>query len=385
MPSLDDILQPELERLAQQQRLRTREVSVAQEGAHIMRGGTRYLSFSSNDYFGLASRFGAHGSTGAGASALVTGYSPELAALEGALAKAKGTQAALVFGSGYLANIGSISALMGKDDLILADKLAHACMLDGAKLSGATLRRFKHNDAAHLKALLQQRADYRRCLIVTETVFSMDGDLAPLTEIQALASAHGAWLMTDDAHGLGVVLSAQADIQMGTLSKGLGAYGGYVCGSQVLVDYLANHARSYICTTALPPAVCAAASAALELLMHDEALRAKPLALAQQFTDALGLPRAQSPIVPLIIGADGDALAASKSLADAGFWVSAIRPPTVPEGSARLRFAFSALHEPQDVERLTEAVKAVIPNAALAADESGSLNASLARDDEDLP
>ena len=351
MPSLDDILQPELDALSAKQRLRRRAICAA-DGAYILRDGKRYLSFSSNDYFGLSQQM--QGISGAGSSALVTGYSPELAALEGALAKAKGTQAALVFGSGYLANLGTISALMGKGDLILADKLAHACMLDGAALSGATLRRFKHNDVAHLETLLKQRGDYRRCLILTETIFSMDGDRAPLEELAALAKAHDAWLMTDDAHGLGVVGSPQAHIQMGTLSKGLGAYGGYVCGSQALIDYLLNHARSYIFTTALPPAVCAAASGALEVLMSDAELRAKPLALARQFTDALGLPEAQSPIVPLIIGADGDALAASRALSDAGFWVSAIRPPTVAEGTARLRFTFSALHREEHIKALTD-------------------------------
>lgn len=185
----------------------------------------------------------------------------------------------------------------------------------------------------------------------------MGGDRAPLPVLRELADAYDCWLLTDDAHGLGIVPTFAAEIQVGTLSKGLGSLGGYVCGSQLLIDWLINHARSYIFSTALPPALAAAAHRALELLRHDSARCAKPLLLAQQFTEALGLPEPESPIVPLIIGENARALAASAALAEAGFWVPAIRPPTVPPGQARLRFSFTALHSQQQVEALIEEIR----------------------------
>lgn len=366
MPALDATLQQKTARLEAEQRLRSLQETAVEEGAWVIRNGRRLLNFSSNDYLGLnrhpqvkaaaqeaVERYGA----GAGASRLVTGNHPLYAGLESALARHKGTEAALVFGSGYLANIGAITALTGRDDLILADKLAHACILDGARLSGAKLVRFTHNDAADCARLLAtHRAAYGQCLVITETVFSMDGDTAPLAELRALCDQYDAWLMTDDAHGLGKPSPVPVEVQMGTLSKAFGAYGGYICGSSTLIRYLASSARSFIFTTGLPPATVAAAIEALKV-MHDEPERlAIPLQRAQQFTDALGLPPAQSQIVPLVIGGEEETLRASQDLEETGFLVSAIRPPTVPERTSRLRFSFSVLHEEKDIDHLINAL-----------------------------
>ncbi len=368
MADLDAILTGRLvalEAKGQRRRLRAGERA---RGVAIERGGRRFLSFSCNDYLGLSwhpevirasaeatQRYGA----GAGASRLVTGEHPLYGELESLLARAKGTEAACVFGSGYLANLGTIPALVGADDLIVADKLVHACMLDGARLSGAKLVRFAHNDAGHCESILRaQRGSHRHCLLMTETVFSMDGDRAPVGALAGVARAHGAWLMTDDAHGFGVVESeAHGDVQMGTLSKAAGGYGGYVCGSAALVDLLKTSARSVMFSTGLPAGVLAGAIAAIGLIERSPELRALPLARARQFTGALGLAAAQSAIVPMIIGGNEAAVEASGKLEARGFLVGAIRPPTVPEGTARLRFTFSAAHAAEQVESLVAAVR----------------------------
>lgn len=332
----------------------------------VERDGKRLISFACNDYLGLsthpeviaaaqaaAARYGA----GAGASRLITGSHPPYAALEGALAEWKGTEAALVFGSGYLANLGVITALMEEGDLILADKLAHACMIDGARLSGAKLLRFAHNDPNHAESLLQKhRGAHRRCLILTEGVFSMDGDLAPLADLSALAARYDGWLMTDDAHALGVLNGGRGsgagvpvDLRMGTLSKALGGYGGYVCASRAVIDCLTTTARPQIFTTGLPPTVAAAALQALMIVKREPERPAAVLTRARQFTDALGLPPAESAIVPLMMGDADAALAAATRFEAEGMLVPAIRPPTVPPGTARLRFSFSAAHTPSQV------------------------------------
>jgi 8-amino-7-oxononanoate synthase len=369
MPALDDILQQKNQLLAAGLKSRTLHATHRSAGAQAVRAGVSFISFSCNDYLGLSqhpqvveaartaiSEYGA----GAGASRLVTGECPLYAELEAAIASAKGQEAALVFGSGYLANIGVIPALVGRGDLILADKWVHACMLDGARLSGATVHRFAHNNLSHLEFMLeQQRAEHSHCLILTETVFSMDGDRAPLPAIAALAKRYNAWLMTDDAHGFGVVGAENpAEIQMGTLSKAVGGYGGYVCGSQALRDYLISASRSLIFTTALPPSVLAANIAALRIIAAEPQRVALPLERAQQFTQALGLPLAQSAIVPLVLGENDKALAASARLAELGYLVAAIRPPTVPENTARLRFAFCADHTPNQVQALADIIRA---------------------------
>lgn len=339
-----------------------------EDGVWVTRGGRRLLSFSCNDYLNLThhprvkaaaiAAIGQHG-TGAGASRLVTGNHPIYSALETRLAQLKGTEAACVFGSGYLANAGIVPVIVGEGDLLLVDALSHSCLWAGAQLSRATVTAFRHNDVAHAAELLAaRRARHGRALIVTDRVFSMDGDLAPLAELAALARAHDAWLMSDDAHGLGVVPGDNpADLKMGTLSKALGSYGGYVCASGPVIDLIKTRARTLIYSTGLPPASAAAALAALDVIADEPALAAAPLAKARRFTRALDLPPAQSPIVPLVLGEAKAALAASALLEREGFLVAAIRPPTVPAGTARLRFAFTAGHGDADIARLAALVR----------------------------
>jgi 8-amino-7-oxononanoate synthase len=360
MPALLEVVREQLALTARKSLTRSLRETERLRGARVRRGGKEYVSFSCNDYLGLAHdprvieaarvALERHGA-GAGASRLVTGSHPPYAELERLLAEMKGTERALVFGSGYLANLGVIPALVGKSDLILADRLSHACNWDGARLSGATVLRFAHNDLADCRDLLaKNRTQFARCLIVTETVFSMDGDRAPITELSALASKHDAWLLTDDAHGLGIHAAEPADIQMGTLSKAAGSYGGYVCAQADVIAYFENCARSLLFSTGLPPASVAAATAALRIMRDDEALVQKPLEHAQRFTSALGRDPAQSPIVPVIVGEPESALAASAMLEGHGYLVVPIRPPTVPPGTARLRFAFSALHKAVQID-----------------------------------
>ncbi|MGG3814130.1 aminotransferase class I/II-fold pyridoxal phosphate-dependent enzyme, partial [Methylorubrum rhodesianum] len=305
-------------------------------------------------------RYGA----GAGASRLVTGNAPPLAALEARLARHKGKEAALVFGSGYLANLGIAPALVGAGDLILIDDLGHSCLFAGAKMSGAQVVRFAHNDVGQLRAALAaHRGAARRTLILTERVFSMDGDRAPLPEILSLAENYDAWTLVDDAHGLGVVEPGlRAPLEMGTLSKTLGSYGGYLCASRPVIDLLTSRARSLVYTTGLPPASAAAALRALEIVEAEPERAARPLALARRFTARLGLPEAESPIVPVLVGEAEAALAVSAALETRGFLVVAIRPPTVAPGTARLRVAFSAVHDEGQVDALAEAVASLAPD-----------------------
>lgn len=359
MPALDDIAKQRLQTLAERHQQRVLRDSARTDGIYVTRGSKKLVSFSCNDYLGLSQHpsvieaaieatkeYGA----GAAASRLVTGNHPLYEALETAIATMKKTEAALVLGSGYLTNVGVIPALVGKGDLVITDKLVHACIIDGAQLSGATLKRFKHNDMEDLARVLESRAEYTNCLIVTDHVFSMDGDIAPLKAMRALADKHDAWLMVDDAHGLGIITpEAQPHIWMGTLSKAAGAYGGYVAASQTVIDYLVTSARSFIFSTGLPPATIAAANAALKLMTPE--LATKPLALAKRLN-----AHAQSTIVPVILGDEVMALEKSKQLEAAGFLVQAIRPPTVPAGTARLRVAFSALHNDAMVDALVKAL-----------------------------
>jgi 8-amino-7-oxononanoate synthase len=342
------------------------------------RSGRRLLSFSCNDYLNLTQhpavkaaaieairRYG----VGSGASRLVTGNHPLYVELEGRLARLKGTPAACVFGSGYLANTGIIPTLIGSQDLVLVDELAHACLWTGARLSRATTLAFRHNDVAQAEALLHEhRARHPRALVATEGVFSMDGDLAPLGEFGNLARRHDAWLLVDDAHGLGVIgggrgsvfatgQAADVPLQMGTLSKALGSYGGYLCANQGVIDLMRNRARTLIYSTALPPAVVAAAIAAVDIIAQDPDTVGRPLAKAKAFTRRAGLPDATSSIVPVVIGQAEAALAASRLLENEGFLVVAIRPPTVPVGTARLRLAFTAMHPDGEIERLADTIR----------------------------
>jgi len=370
MPALDDTLQKKLQLLEAKRLKRSLKETARASGVKVRRAGKDLISFSCNDYLGLSRHPGVIAAArdalekygaGAGASRLVTGNYPLYDELETALAKYKGTEAACIFGSGYLANIGAIPALVGTGDLMLADKFIHACMVDGARLSSATMMRFAHNNLEHCRMLLEaNRAEHHHCLILTETVFSMDGDLAPLTALKKLAKEFDAWLMTDDAHGLGVLPKhkSDADIQMGTLSKAAGSYGGYICGSKTLIDYLKTSARSLIYSTALPPASIAASIAALKIIAHEPKLVEKPLENAKLFTSLMDIKEAESAIVPIILKDNDKALVASALLEEKGFLVAAIRPPTVPEHTARLRFAFSALHEKTQIEAVAGIIKA---------------------------
>jgi 8-amino-7-oxononanoate synthase len=342
----------------------------------LERDGRQVISFSCNDYLNLsqhpAVRAAAcaavadHGA-GSAASRLVTGDHPVLGALEAKLAAWKGTQAACLFGSGYLANLGIIPTFAGPQDLIVIDQLAHACLFAGAKLSDAKVLAFPHNDVAAARALLaRHRGAARHALVITDGVFSMDGDLAPIGELSDLCGEYDAWLITDDAHGVGVLgegrgsaalfPGARIPLQMGTLSKAIGSYGGYVCADAAVIGLLKTRARPFIYSTSLPPASAAAALAALEVIEAEPGLRNRPVQLARRFTTRLGLPRAESPIVPIIVGATDAALAASRALLAEGFLVVAIRPPTVPAGTARLRIAFSAAHTDAMVDALADSV-----------------------------
>jgi len=375
MDSLDAFAADALDRLEAQALRRRLTPTERCGGAQVIRGGRRLISFSCNDYLGLAQdprvkaaaiaavqRYGA----GAGASRLVTGDYPLVEALEARLAAYKGKAAALVFGSGYLANIAIPAALTKAGDLILVDDLSHACILAGAKLSDATTLRFRHNDLEHLASLLEtERPSAHRCLIITERVFSMDGDRAPMAALAGLAQDHDAWLMADDAHGLGVIQDdASAALEMGTLSKALGSYGGYLAASAPVIEFLKSRARSFVYTTALPPASAGAALAALDILEREPERRARPLMLARRFARAAGLPPAESSIVPLVVGDAERALRLSAELEANGFLVVAIRPPTVPPGRARLRFTFSAAHAEADVDRLAISVARLLETIA---------------------
>jgi 8-amino-7-oxononanoate synthase len=381
--SLDRFAGTKLAEAAAQNRRRRMLATSRANGIWVERGGRRLLSFSCNDYLNLthhpavkeaAIAAVARWGTGAGASRLVTGNHPLYEALESRLAALKGTGGSCVFGSGYLANMAIIPALVGERDVVLLDELAHACIRAGARLSRGTAMTFRHNDVGHLEDLLVAgRGKYRHAVIATEGVFSMDGDRAPLAALAALAGRFDAWLLVDDAHGLGVLgqgrgsvaaASANVPLQMGTLSKAAASYGGYLCASREVVALMATRARPLIYSTGLPPAAVAAAIAALDIIAREPGLAARPLATARMFTRAAGLPDAQSAIVPVLLGDEAAAIAAQATLEDQGFLVVAIRPPTVPPGTARLRIAFTAAHRDEDVARLASLVRQLISRQA---------------------
>jgi 8-amino-7-oxononanoate synthase len=378
MHSLDAFAQAKLDDLQRRHLRRALAETVREDGIWVERDGKRLLSFSCNDYLNLTQHpaikqaaiaaieeYGA----GSGASRLVTGNHPLYAQLEARLARIKQTEAACVFGSGYLANAGIIPVLIGRDGLVLADELSHACLFAGAQLSRGTVMTFRHNDVAHARELLAaHRSVHDHVLIVTDGVFSMDGDLAPLGDLLALANKHDTWLMSDDAHGLGVVGGGRGSsfagnthisvpLQMGTLSKAVGAYGGYLCASAATVDLIRNRARTLIYSTGLPPACVAASIAALDLIEREPGYAALPVQKAKAFTQAAGLPEAQSPIVPVIVGDEEATLAASRMLAEEGYLAAAIRPPSVPPGTARLRLTLTAQHPDEHIIRLAGIVR----------------------------
>ena len=372
MTSLNEFAQAKLQALGARNLRRTPAVTARGDGQSAIRHNQQIISFSCNDYLGLsqhpdvkaaAARAIENYGTGAGASQLVTGYHPLLKELEEKVAAFKEMEAAAIFGSGYLTNMGSIPVFVRKGDLILLDALCHSCLFTGAQLSNAARMTFGHNDLSHLEELLQEnRHHYQQVLIVTEGVFSMDGDLAPLKEMTELARAYDAWLMADDSHGFGVVdggkgVAGDVPVRMGTFSKALGSYGGYIAADRPVVDLIKNRCRSLVYTTALPPASAAAALAALELIETNPALCAGPNSKARLFADAIGLPVPEAAIIPLILGSPERALKAADDLAARGFLITAIRPPTVPEGTARLRIAFSAAHKNEDVLALAETIR----------------------------
>ncbi len=350
-------------------------------------------NFAANDYLGLgrhpalieaARAATAQRGTGAGASRLVTGTDSAVLALEEQLAAWKEKEAALVFSSGYAAALGTIPALAGKGDTVVLDKLAHASLIDAARLSGATVRVFPHNNVEKLEALLQKlsgkgNGKTGRILIVTESIFSMDGDTAPLRKIVELKDRHGAWLLVDEAHATGLYgatgagllaeagLSAHVEIVMGTLSKALGSVGGTIAGSRVLIDWLINRARSFIYSTALPPGVIAASRAAIDLARGPEGttLRTQLRENIVRFHDGLPSPwknktLSASAIQPLICGEASSALQGAAALRDRGFLIPAIRYPTVPRHAARLRVTLSATHATQDIDALNQALAVAI-------------------------
>jgi 8-amino-7-oxononanoate synthase len=357
-------------------------------------GGKTLLNFSSNDYLGLTDepslkeaaikaveKFGA----GAGASRLICGSLAPHHELEEALAAFKGVEAALSFSSGYAAAIGAVGALVGKDDVVVIDKLVHASIVDGARLSGAKLRVFSHNDLNDLEKILKwadsgqnpkskiQNANQARVLIITESVFSMDGDCAPLREMVELKNKYGAWLMVDEAHATGLYgkhrrglaeelnVSDQIEIQMGTLGKALGASGGYIAGSRTLIDYLINRARSFIFSTAPVPAAAAAATAGIRFVQSKNGEARKKLLWehVQAFHVWFGgaTPDFPSAIIPIIIGDEEKAVQTATALLDKNIYVPAIRYPTVARGAARLRVTVTAAHKAGELNRLAAALK----------------------------
>jgi len=378
MTSLDQFAQDKLAELQRRHLRRALSDTYREDGIWVERDGRRLLSFSCNDYLNLTQHpavkhaamaaLKAYGA-GSGASRLVTGNHPLYAALESRLACIKQTEAAVVFGSGYLANAGIIPVLIGRDGLVLLDELSHACLYAGARLSRGKVMTFRHNDVAHARELLaHHRGEHDHAMLITDGVFSMDGDLSPLADLLALTNEHDAWLMSDDAHGLGVVGGGRGSsfidnahiaipLQMGTLSKAVGAYGGYLCASEPVIDLMRNRARTLIYSTGLPPAIVAAATAALGLIEREPGYAALPVQKAKDFTRAAGLPEAQSPIVPVIIGDEQATLDASNMLMDEGFLGVAIRPPTVPAGTARLRLTFTAQHPDDEITRLARLVR----------------------------
>ncbi len=369
--------------LAQGDQLRTRRVVDSPQGAYVVVDGRRLTAFASNDYLGLAAdprvveagkraldRYG----VGAGAAHFVCGHMTPHHLLEQRLAEFMGMRKTIFFPSGYAANIGMLTALAGRGDIIFADKLNHACLNDGALLSRATFKRYAHGNMAKLRALLASQADSRgRKLIVTDAVFSMDGDLAPLPALLELAEEFDALLLIDDAHGFGVLgkngrgslshfgLNSDRIVYMATLGKAAGVYGAFIAGDENVIEWILQSARTYLFTTATPPVIAAALLTSLHILDNEDERREQLNANIQIFSQGLKLQRWQlqpsiTAIQPVIVGSNHAALQAADALRTRGFWVPAIRPPTVPPGRARLRISLSAEHTLADIMDLIVAL-----------------------------
>lgn len=375
----------ELERLKRQSLYRSRRVIDGPQGVLINVDGRQAVNFCSNDYLGLANhpeviaafknaadRYG----VGSGSAHLICGHSTAHHALEEELAAFTGRERALLFSTGYMANLGVVSALLGRGDCVLEDRLNHASLLDGGLLSGARFRRYRHADADDLQAKLA--GCDAKTMIVSDGVFSMDGDLAPLPELSRLANRYQAGLLIDDAHGFGVLGASgggivehfglsQQDVPMlmGTLGKAFGTFGAFVAGPEALIEMLIQKARTYVFTTALPAAVAEATRTSLRLLQQESWRRDRLQALIARFASGarqLGLPLMDSltAIQPIVIGDSERAVIAGNRLLEQGFWVSAIRPPTVPAGTARLRITFSANHDERQIDALLDALAGVL-------------------------
>jgi 8-amino-7-oxononanoate synthase len=350
----------------------------------LIRGGRRLVNLSSNNYLGLAghpdviqaAQTAARRGAGSTASRLITGDDEAAESLERRLADWKGTEAAIVFGSGYMANVGILSALLGREDMVFSDWLNHASIIDGIRLSRAVCHRYRHRDLDHLEAGLKRAVQQgkRRLLIVTDSVFSMDGDTAPLQDLVFLKEKYGAALMVDEAHGSGVFgprgeglaallgLSDRIDLHMGTFSKAFGVYGAYAAGRETWIRYLVNKCRSFIFTTALPPAVIGSIHAALDHVIRGTELRQSLSEKAKRFRERLqqqgwDTSGSETQIVPIVIGGNREASAFSRYLEERGILGVAIRPPTVPEGTSRIRFSLMATHREEDLEQVMNLLK----------------------------
>ncbi|RIZ67174.1 MAG: 8-amino-7-oxononanoate synthase [Methylococcales bacterium] len=374
-------LSGDLESIAKQGLYRSRRVINSPQGIYLQVDGRAVLNFCSNDYLGLANhpdvlsafknavdQYG----VGSGSAHLICGHSAAHHALEEELAEFTGRDRALLFSTGYMANLGVMSALLGRGDAVFEDKLNHASLLDGGLMSGAVFKRYRHGDVEHLNSHLKKASGHK--LIVTDGVFSMDGDFAPLPALSKVAQDHNTGLMVDDAHGLGVLgakggglldyyglKQADVPILMGTLGKGFGTFGAFVAGSEDLIEILIQKARTYIYTTALPAAVAEATRTSLKLVITEDWRRDKLKTLTERFSVGarqlgLQLMNSTSAIQPIVIGENQQVIEISQALLQAGFLVSAIRPPTVPQGSARLRVTFSTLHEETHVDSLLDAL-----------------------------
>lgn len=363
---------------------------LSQAGGRVRQGDRLLLNFSSNDYLNLAGdvrvRRAAieaveHYGCGATASRLMSGHLELHAELEAALAELTGRPAALVFGSGFLTNVGVLTTLADRGDVIIADRLIHASLVDGARLSGAKLHRYRHGDTEHLDTLLAGASSARRRIVVTDSIFSMDGDAAPLEAVATVARRHGALLVVDEAHAIGVngpgggglcrPLEGELapDLVIGTLSKSLGSYGGFVACSQTMRRLLINRARSFIYSTGLPPAAVAAGLAAVRILREEPNLGAQLLERTRLLADllrerGLEMPKVESPILPILIGDNHRALAAMQWLLARDLLAVAVRPPTVPQGTSRLRLSVTLAHEPDDLHHAADLIALAVREAA---------------------